>query len=329
MLPFQRIPTRIIIELTYYSVFWLNTFPTAGGISDTLSPRTIIVGSTIDYAQHCRIEFGTYVQTRETHDNSMTPRTTSALALLPTNNHQGGHLFFSLSTGKILNRNHWTALPMPLEVVDRVHVLAQRSLSNHTLTFANPDGVEADEDDDDESYHPTDDNDDDNSTDDDDYNNGDETHAGNNPIHTESDEIAGVNENNVENNVVDGNDIINQNENESQTESQTENADENIAINGNDVINQNENESQTDTQTENADKSENEDENIITNQNEDHEEVDLADMVDVEVQTENEDNTTDEDNIETQMDKRYGRQTSQYNLWGSKTSRLWAFALYS
>ena len=115
-------------------MFWLNSFPAAGEISDTLNPRIIIVGSTIDYAQHCRIEFGTYEQTHETHDNSMTPRTTGALALWPTGNHQGGHLFFSLSTGKILNRNHWTALPMPLEVVDRVHVLARRSFSNHTLT---------------------------------------------------------------------------------------------------------------------------------------------------------------------------------------------------
>ena len=48
MLPFQRIPTRIIIELICYSVFWLNSFPDTGGISDTLSSRTIIVGSTID-----------------------------------------------------------------------------------------------------------------------------------------------------------------------------------------------------------------------------------------------------------------------------------------
>ena len=41
-------------------------------------------------------------------------------------------------------------------------------------------------------------------------------------------------------------------------------------------------------------------------------------MVDVEVQTENEDSTTDEDNIQTQMDKRYGRRTSQYNLRARK-----------
>ena len=75
---------------------------------------------------------------------------------------------------------------MPSEVVDRVHVLAQHSFSNHIFTFANRDGVEADEEDDDELYHPNDDNDDDNSTDDDDYNNGDENHAGNNLIHTQS-----------------------------------------------------------------------------------------------------------------------------------------------
>lgn len=112
----------------------------------------------------------------------MTSRTTGALALWPTGNHQVGHLFFSLSMGQILNQNHWTALPMPLEVVDRVHVLARCSFSNRILTFANRDGVKADEDDDDESNHPSDDNDDDNSTNDDNYNNGDENHAGNNPI---------------------------------------------------------------------------------------------------------------------------------------------------
>ena len=85
---------------------------------------------------------------------------------------------------------------MPLEVVDRVHALARHGFANQTLTFANRDRFKADEDDNDESYHPSDD----------DYSNGDENHAVNNPIHDESDEVAGVNENNT----VDGNDIINQ-----------------------------------------------------------------------------------------------------------------------
>ncbi len=81
-----------------------------------------------------------YVQTHETHDNSMTPCTTGALALQPTGcYHQGGHLFFSLTMGKIINRNHWTALPMPLEVVDQVNPLAAGlGLATQTrLTFAN------------------------------------------------------------------------------------------------------------------------------------------------------------------------------------------------
>ena len=81
MLPFERFPARIIIELISYCVFWLNCFPAEGGISDTLSPRGIVIGSAIDYANHCKIEFGTYVQTHEAHDNTMLPRTTGAIAL--------------------------------------------------------------------------------------------------------------------------------------------------------------------------------------------------------------------------------------------------------
>ena len=48
-LPFEGYPPQMIIELIYYCVFWLNSFPAVGGISDVLSPRTIITGTTIDY----------------------------------------------------------------------------------------------------------------------------------------------------------------------------------------------------------------------------------------------------------------------------------------
>jgi hypothetical protein len=136
MLPFERYPARMIIELVYYCVFWLNSFPAVGGISDVLSPRTIIMGTTIDYANHCKIEFGTYVQTHEPHDNSMLPRTTGAIALCPTGNAQGGHYFYSLSTGKRLNRNQWTELPMPADVVQRVDRLCRRPLGLTALEFA-------------------------------------------------------------------------------------------------------------------------------------------------------------------------------------------------
>ena len=59
MLPFERYPAQMIIELINYCGFWSNSFPASGGISDTLSPRATVLGSTIDYTTHCKLEFGT------------------------------------------------------------------------------------------------------------------------------------------------------------------------------------------------------------------------------------------------------------------------------
>lgn len=130
-------------------------FPHNDGISDELSPRTIISGLTLDYNKHCRLEFGEYVQTHEEHDNSMASRSTGAIALRRTGNEQGGHYFLNLTSGKVLNRSHWTPLPMPQNVIDRVHVLAIRSHANRALMFRHGDGRIVGEDDEDyeESQH--------------------------------------------------------------------------------------------------------------------------------------------------------------------------------
>ena len=68
-LPFTRMPARLLIEMVYTSVFWLNSFPAQDGVSDTLSPCTLVTGQTLDYNKHCRLEFATYAQTHEDHDN--------------------------------------------------------------------------------------------------------------------------------------------------------------------------------------------------------------------------------------------------------------------
>ena len=60
------------------------------GVSDTLSPHALMTGYDLDYHKHCRLQFGSYVQTHEEHDNSMQLRTTGAIALRPTGNRQGG-----------------------------------------------------------------------------------------------------------------------------------------------------------------------------------------------------------------------------------------------
>jgi hypothetical protein len=84
-------PARMIVEMvSYSSVFWLNSFPALDGISHTLSPRAIIIGSNVMDNKHCRLELGTYVQTHKEHDNTMLPRTIGAIALRPTGNAQGG-----------------------------------------------------------------------------------------------------------------------------------------------------------------------------------------------------------------------------------------------
>jgi len=45
----------------------------SGGISKTISPRKFVTGGYIDYKKNCCLEFGSYVKTDESHDNSMLP----------------------------------------------------------------------------------------------------------------------------------------------------------------------------------------------------------------------------------------------------------------
>ena len=89
-----------------------------------MSPCSIMVGLEVNYNKHCWLEFGSYAQVHEEHDNSMATRTTRALALCPTGNAQGVYYYYSLTTGRHVNHNRWMELPMPTEVIDHVHSLA-------------------------------------------------------------------------------------------------------------------------------------------------------------------------------------------------------------
>jgi len=124
VLPFKKLPARITAEMIYNVVFWLNSFPSQNGILGTHSPRKIITGQDINYKAHCILEFSSYVQVHEEHSKNMDSRTTGAISLHPRGNSQGGHYFYSLTSRRRLNRNRWTLLPMPMEVIDRVHQMA-------------------------------------------------------------------------------------------------------------------------------------------------------------------------------------------------------------
>ena len=141
-LPFKSMPDRMMIELVYYCTFWLNSFPNESGVSETLSPRTIVTGESIDYTKHCKLEFGEYVQTHEEHDNTMVARTVGAIALRPTGNYQGSYVFYSLNTGRTIVRNQWTSIPMPEEVIKRVEDMS----TNENERWLDKDSTEDDED---------------------------------------------------------------------------------------------------------------------------------------------------------------------------------------
>ena len=168
-LPFHKVPGCLVIEMAKTEVFWLNAFTPFGGASRVLSPRTILTGQKVDYKRHCRFQCGEYAQTHEEHDNSMNPRTVGALALRPVGNGQGSFYFLSVTTGRVLNRLHATALPMPDEVIDKIHRITRQQKNNSGLIFAGrnlqqDEWDDDDDDEDDETYH----NDDDDDTDDDD-----------------------------------------------------------------------------------------------------------------------------------------------------------------
>lgn len=98
----------------------------------------------------------------------------------------------SLSTGRRLNCYSWTILPMPQEVIDRVHVLARRQHANRGLLFLDragnimpddqdDDGAEEmDGDNNDSTYAPS--NNDSDSDDDDNDDSDDSLDEGNNDV---------------------------------------------------------------------------------------------------------------------------------------------------
>jgi hypothetical protein len=73
----------------------MNQFPAQNGMSNTLSPLTIMTGKPTPDYNDMKIEFGAYAQVFEENNPTKTPitRTTGAIALTPAGNAQGGQFF--------------------------------------------------------------------------------------------------------------------------------------------------------------------------------------------------------------------------------------------
>jgi hypothetical protein len=137
-------PARLGIEMVYATVFWLNSFSTTEGISQTLSPQSIVTGLTINFEKNCKLELGTDVQTHEEHDNSMMSRTTRATALRSMENVHWGYYFMSLTRERRLARYSWTLLPMPQDAIYHVLTISRTQNNMRGLIFTDSMGNTSD-----------------------------------------------------------------------------------------------------------------------------------------------------------------------------------------
>ena len=114
-LPFKIFPKLTITEMIYNCVLWIIAFPQKGGVSASISPRTLVTGVKFDYNCQCKIAFGAYTQVHKENlpTNSQQVRTLGAICLGSSGNLQGGYKFMNLQTGKKLTHLRWTALPIP------------------------------------------------------------------------------------------------------------------------------------------------------------------------------------------------------------------------
>ena len=82
---------QIVIHMVYFVAMMLNAFPSAQGISETLSPCTIVMRRLLYVEKDYRCQFGDYIEpsTDAVITNDMKSRTHSCLALGPSGNLQG------------------------------------------------------------------------------------------------------------------------------------------------------------------------------------------------------------------------------------------------
>jgi hypothetical protein len=126
-LPFETIPKLMTIHIVLIVVKLLNFFPTMGGVSDTLSPKTIMSGETLDFKKHLSLQIGQYCQVYEEDNpqNSQVARTKGAISLGPSGNLQGGFKFMALNSGNKILQRSWEVIPMSDVVINRVNELGK------------------------------------------------------------------------------------------------------------------------------------------------------------------------------------------------------------
>jgi hypothetical protein len=128
------------IHIVLNVVKLLILLSTKGGVSNTLSPNTIISGETLDFKKDLSLQIGQYCQVHEeeTSCNRQVARTKGEISLGPSGNMQGGFKFMALNSGKKIVRRSWNVITMPDIAITRVNALG--SDQPHHMKFTDRHG---------------------------------------------------------------------------------------------------------------------------------------------------------------------------------------------
>ena len=137
-LPYNRYPRNMIIGCVIFAVKSLNNEVGMTKLSDIHSPHALVTGQPPrSYKDVIAMTYGEYVEVYAMSPikNNIDERTISAIALYPSGNNQGGWIFMSLNTGRLLHRNQWKKLSISQGIIDRVNMLGekdgQQTISNN------------------------------------------------------------------------------------------------------------------------------------------------------------------------------------------------------
>ena len=121
--PYTRITKLMTKYMIENAVKCLNSFPSKGSVSTTLSPATIVLGIHKPDMNVKRISYGSYAMVYIGTKNTLKARSVPGIALKDSND-TGGFYFMSLFTGKKIHSYKWEELPITDEVIARVEELA-------------------------------------------------------------------------------------------------------------------------------------------------------------------------------------------------------------
>jgi hypothetical protein len=114
----------------------LNVFPTKGGLSKSLSPKTIMSLETLDYKKHLSLQIDQCCQVHEEDNprNRQLARTKRVISLGPSVNMQGGFNFMALNMGNNIVCRSWDVITIPDVVIALVNALGSDQPYQMTFT---------------------------------------------------------------------------------------------------------------------------------------------------------------------------------------------------